>query len=162
MRALLLSVAAIAMLLCAVVELYRRIEDHVAGGYRVQAAGDLLVVYLDHSGEWPKDWGDLRRFVETDKSSLRYPPEVKELQRHVRIDFDFAVDAVELQRDRSDDEPPHVVVSSKYGRMHGATRNPNEFIFTYLQCDAHTRRELVGPLTTSKQSPHNARPAQSP
>lgn len=134
-RSLLLIVAAVAILIAAAKELNRRIEDLVANGYRVQEAGDLLVDYLDDCGTWPEDWNDLHRYVEAHKSTFRYVPNINDLRTHVRIDFEFNPNAIDLQSAWSDEKPPFVVVSSKYGRTAGATRNPNQFICEYLRGD---------------------------
>lgn len=132
-RSLLLIVTAAGILVAVVVELNGRLDDLYANGYRVQAAGDLLVKYLDDCGKWPKNWDDLRQYVEDHKSTLRYVPDMIDLQNHVRIKFDFDLDRVDLQSRWSDSKPPFVVVSSTYGRTSGATRNPNEFIYAYLR-----------------------------
>jgi hypothetical protein len=134
-RGMLLIVVAIAILSAAAIELNGRIEDLAANGYRVQAAGYLLVDYLDDYGEWPKDWDDLYRYVETNKSTLKYAPDVKDLQSRVRIIFDFDPYSIDLKEEWSHENPPFIVVISTYGRTAGATRNPNEFIYYYLRGD---------------------------
>ena len=133
LRRLLLAVAAVAVLIAAVFELDARIEDLSANGYRVQAAGDLLVDYMKDSGKWPEGWNDLTRFVEHHKSELQYRPNIQDLRSHVRIDFDFDPTTVDLRSEWSDNNPQLIVVSSTYGRTSGATRNPNHFVYAYLR-----------------------------
>jgi hypothetical protein len=132
-RTLLIIVASVAMLMAAAIELKGRIEDIAENGYRVQAAGDLLVDYLDDCGKWPENWDDLHRYVESHKSTLQYAPNVNDLQSRVRINFDFDPDSIDLEVGWSDEKPPFIVVTSRYGRTAGATRNPNEFIYEYLR-----------------------------
>lgn len=132
-RTLLIAVTVVAALLAAAIEINGRIEDLAANGYRVQAVGDLLVDYLDECGTWPENWGDLDRYVEANKSTFRYVPNIEDLRTHVRIKFQFDPDEVDLQSGWSDEKPQFVVVISRYGRTAGATRNPNEFIYAYLK-----------------------------
>lgn len=132
-RTLLIAVAVVAVLLAVAIEINGRIEDLAANGYRVQAVGDLLVDYLDECGTWPENWDDLHRYVEANKSTFRYVPNIEDLRTHVRIKFQFDPDGIDLQSEWSDEKPPFVVVLSRYGRTYGATRNPNEFIYEYLQ-----------------------------
>lgn len=132
-RTLLIAVAVIAVLLAVAIEINGRIEDLVANGYRVQEAGDLLVNYLDDCGKWPENWDDLYRYVDANKSTFRYVPNIKDLQNNVRIQFQFDPDKIDLQSGWSDEKPPFIVVISRYGRTVGATRNPNSFIYEYLQ-----------------------------
>ena len=134
-RTLLFIVVAVAMLMAAAIELTGRIEDLVANGYRIQAAGDLLVDYLDDCEKWPENWDDLLRYVEAHKSTFQYAPNIKDLQSHVRINFDFDPNSIDLKEGWSDEKPPFIVVTSRYGRTAGATRNPNEFIYDYLRGD---------------------------
>ena len=68
-RALLLFVAGVAILMAAAIEVNGRIEDLAANGYRVQAAGDLLVEYLDDCGTWPKNWDDLHHYVDSHETA---------------------------------------------------------------------------------------------
>ena len=132
LRTMLIIVAAVAILLAAVRELNRRIEDLAGNGYRVQEVGFLLVDYLDDCGKWPGNWDDLHRYVESHRSTLQHVPNIGVLQSHVRIKFDFDPNGIALPFEWSDEKPPFIVVSSKYGRTTGATCNPNEFIFHYL------------------------------
>ena len=133
LRTLLLTFAAIAVLIAAIVEIDGRIEDLAANGYRVQAAGDLLVHYMKNRGQWPKNWDDLRRFVEDHKSDMEYPPNINDLQSHVRINFDFDPNTIDSQSESLYKGTRFIVVSSTYGRTAGATRNPNQYIYDYLR-----------------------------
>ena len=133
LRTSLLIITAVAILLAVALELNRRIEDLAANGYRVQAAGDLLVDYLEDVGTWPKDWDDIHQYVEDHKSMLRSIPNVNDLRAHVRIDFEFDPNDLNLRSKWSRDKQHFVVVSSRYGRTAGATRNPNEYIHEYLR-----------------------------
>ena len=153
-RTLLILVAVVAVLMTAAMEINGRIEDLAANGYRVQAAGDLLIDYLDECGTWPENWDDLSRYVEANKSTFRYVPDIKDLQTHVRIKFQFDPDEIDLQSEWSDEKPPFVVVISRYGRTAGATRSPNEFIYQYLQ--GQVTRSM---LNTNKQLKRSLRPS---
>lgn len=133
LRTSLLIVAAVAILLAIALELNRRIEELAANGYRVQAAGDLLVDYLEDVGTWPKDWDDLHRYVDEHKSSLRRFPNINDLQAHVKIDFEFDPNDPKWRTKWSNAKQPFVVVSSRYGRTAGATHSPNEYIYDYLR-----------------------------
>jgi hypothetical protein len=133
LRTSLLIITAVAILLAVALELNRRIEDLAANGYRVQAAGDLLVDYLEDVGTWPKDWDVLHQYVEDHKSTLRSIPNISDLRAHVRIDFEFDPSDLNLRSKWSKDKQPFVVVSSRYGRTAGATHNPNEYIHDYLR-----------------------------
>ena len=132
LRTLLLTVAAIAVLIAGILEIDGRIEDLAANGYRVQAAGDLLVHYMKNRGQWPKTWDDLRRFVDDHKSDMEYPPNISDLKSHVRINFNFDPATVNSQSESLDNRSQFVVVSSTYGRTAGATHNPNQYIYDYL------------------------------
>ncbi len=133
LRTSLLIVAAVAIMLAVALELNRRIEELAANGYRVQAAGDLLVDYLEDVGTWPKDWEELQQYVEEHKSSLRRFPNINDLQAHVRIAFEFDPNDPNWRSKWSNAKQPFVVVSSRYGRTAGATHNPNEYIYDYLR-----------------------------
>ena len=139
LRTFLLLIAGVAILLGALLEVRGRIEDLVANGYRVQATGDLLVNYMRVCGKWPKGWEDLRRFVQDHKTELRYPPDLKDLQLNVRVDFDFNPANVDFRSEWSETKPQFVVVASRYGRTAGATRNPNHYIYAYLRGEAQSQ-----------------------
>lgn len=145
-RGMLFSSAVIALILAAAIELNGRIEDLATNGYRVQEAGYLLVNYLDDSGKWPEKWEDLHRYVEANRSTLRFTPDVNDLQSYVRINFDFDPDQIDLKEGSLDEKPPFIVVESIYGRTIGATCNPNEFIYAYLRGDVQQ-----SPLYTNKK-----------
>lgn len=128
-------VAVVAVLIAAAIELGREIEEVASNGYRVQEAGDLLVDYMRNVEEWPRDWEDLHRYVESGRLTFEHAPNIQELRTHVRIDFGFDPSEVDVQLQWSDEKPAIVVVSSRYGRTAGATRNPNQYIYEYLRGD---------------------------
>lgn len=145
-RGMLIAFAVIALIFAAAIELNGRIEYLSTNGYRVQEAGYLLVHYLDDSRKWPEKWEDLHRYVEANRSTMRFAPDVNDLQSYVRIKFDFDPDQIDLKKGSLDDKPPFIVVESIYGRTTGATCNPNEFIYAYLRSDVHQ-----SPLYTNKR-----------
>lgn len=136
LRTFMLFLAGVAVLLVALLEVNGRIDDLTKNGYRVQATGDLLVDYMKACGKWPNGWEDLRRFVQDHKTELRYTPDLKDLQSNVRVDFDFNPAKIDLRSEWSETKPPLVVVTSRYGRTWGATRNPNQHIYAYLRDEA--------------------------
>ncbi|XZE36229.1 hypothetical protein SH501x_001787 [Pirellulaceae bacterium SH501] len=145
-RGMLFAFVVIALVLAAAIELNGRLEDLATNGYRVQTTGYLLVDYVDDFGKWPESWEDLQRHIEANRSTLKFAPDVTDLQSYVRIDFDFDPDRIDLKRGWFDEKPPFVVVESVYGRTAGATCNPNEFIYAYLRGDV-----LQSPLHANKK-----------
>ncbi|AMV35595.1 hypothetical protein VN12_26115 [Pirellula sp. SH-Sr6A] len=132
-RMLLFVVAAIALLIIAGMEFLGRVENMASNGYRVQDAGDLLVFYLDDCGSWPKDWDDLIRYADAQQATFPRAFNVNDLQTQVRIRFDFEPDKIDTAGEWSNESPPICVVASRYGRVAGATHNPNPLIYLYLQ-----------------------------
>lgn len=132
-RTLILVAGVAAVLTASVREMNSVYTDMSVSGYFVQETGDLLVFYLHESGKWPENWEDIKRFTETHKSSMKYPPKVEELERYVRINFDFDPECVDLEAPWSDHEPPLCVVTSRSGRVVGQLRDGNEGIYRYLR-----------------------------
>ncbi|MEM7478751.1 MAG: hypothetical protein AAF483_27525 [Planctomycetota bacterium] len=132
MRSILLLTLVVALILGFIRELNRRLNDVIMNPYRLQAAGDLLIDYMESRNCWPTNWADLKQFTETPGHGLQGVREFHEIEQNVRVDFSFDPMSFSTAPNSLDEDSHLTVVVANNGTTHGATRDPNTAIRDYL------------------------------
>jgi hypothetical protein len=59
---------------------------------------DLVSTHIDKTpGQWPRSWDDLRRLSPSRESMWKWPSDIDEIQKRIRIDFSLTIADVAKQ-----------------------------------------------------------------
>lgn len=119
-----------------------QVEDSVLNSYRLVSAGELFLDYKKSTGEWPRNWDSLEQYATTHGSQLYATENFDELKSNIDIDFAIDFQCIDTSAAWSDKNPQLRLFVARTGETQGATSDPNELIYSYLQLEsAKTRTE---------------------